>query len=521
MSNHRVILSYNYGYKWHSNGPVAGKGWAFDCDGQPYEDEGLLRLFSENETPESIGSRARNLSGHYVVIVAKDGVTLAATDRCRSFPILYSKSEKGLILSDSVSAITALVNPQLNTDAIAEYLSAGFVTQNRTLYRNVFQVENGKILINSPDAVNIASHYQYLSKPAEGYSDSELRAELLRLLETVFGRLIAALNGRTVVIPLSGGYDSRLIASMFRRLHYNNVICYSFGKQGNPEAVMSEKVARTLGYQWFFFETSPELVKDFHATHEFIRYVDFAANGNSFYIIQDYFAVKAMRDRGLIPPDSVFMPGHSGDTIGGSNSLGAIRGNETLPEVARKIIRYKFNLSVLSKSRINTFEQQVLHSLMGIDGHPLQLYDLWSMNESHPKLFVNAVRVYEFFGYKFFLPLWDNLLLDFFAALPIHLKVGKKLYDQTLEEEIFKGCGVDFPGDKKAYRGAWVTVKGWLKKILPRQFVYQHARFDPVNGRVYSRVLLDDMRKKGISVKANNTNAIKAQWYINFLKMNG
>ena len=51
----------------------------------------------------------------------------------------------------------------------------------------------------------------------------------------------------------------------------------------------------------------------------FKEYYKFASNHISVFGTQDYFAVKYLHDNKIINDDAIFVPGHSGDFLGGSH----------------------------------------------------------------------------------------------------------------------------------------------------------------------------------------------------------
>ena len=71
-------------------------------------------------------------------------------------------------------------------------------------------------------------------------------------------RLIRVARGRPIVIPLSGGRDSRLIAMKLKQLAYNDVYCYSYGSLKHQEAL--ESPAR-LQRNWGIPGSSPDTTR--------------------------------------------------------------------------------------------------------------------------------------------------------------------------------------------------------------------------------------------------------------------
>ena len=82
--------------------------------------------------------------------------------------------------------------------------------------------------------------------------------------------------------------------------------------------------------------------------------------------------------------------------------------------------------------------------------------------ERQSKFIVNANRVYEYFGYRHMVPLWDGELVDFFSKLPLKYKIKRNFYDEVLLDTLFSTYMVDYR--KK------IGVKGKIASILPRWF---------------------------------------------------
>ncbi|MHC1702821.1 MAG: asparagine synthase-related protein [Tenuifilaceae bacterium] len=523
MNSTHIYLNYNFGYKWFKRENIIVKGWIFDESGNSFQNEQLLDYFSGIDSTEKLKNVLSKANGHFAMILETPYCLIAATDRGRSFP-LYFRTDKGFPeISDSGFSLIHQNDKgsYLNDFSLQEYLAAGHVTGNKTLLKNVSQLGAGELVIFSDRGVEISSYFQFL--PDVNWSESFEKSvdQFVEILEKDYQNIIKALNGRTVVIPLSAGYDSRSIASMFKRLGYQNVICYSFGQDGSPEMTTSKKVAETLGYKWFFIETTPEIVRDFAESDEFLQYVDFAANASSFYIIQDFFAIRKIRKEGLIPADSIFMPGHSGDTLGGSNFLELFSGKESAEQMINKIIEHRFDLNKISKETIELIRENLVKQFNN-SFDPSLWFDYWCMKEWNPKMFANGIRVYDFFGYNYLLPLWSKNLLSFFSNLPLEFRIGKELYEYSLETRIFEPLGVNLtPNRRKIFKNRislYQKFKKFVKGILPQSYVYKNFRYDPINAKLYTTELYKNMKNKGVSLKYNGTNSVKAQWYVRYIE---
>ena len=83
------------------------------------------------------------------------------------------------------------------------------------------------------------------------------------------------------------------------------------------------------------------------------------------------------------------------------------------------------------------------------------LYFVFS--ERVAKFIVNSIRVYEFFGYSWRIPLWDNQLMDFFSKLSLKFRMDEFLYITYAKKILFKNnlqilCDIECSTELKANR---------------------------------------------------------------------
>ena len=93
-------------------------------------------------------------------------------------------------------------------------------------------------------------YYQWICTYDSESSVEELSDTFNQILLEAFERFIETLRGRQVVVALSGGVDSRLVAAILKHFKYDNVLCFTYGVIGNREAQGARKAAELLGYRW-------------------------------------------------------------------------------------------------------------------------------------------------------------------------------------------------------------------------------------------------------------------------------
>jgi asparagine synthase (glutamine-hydrolysing) len=250
-------------------------------------------------------------------------------------------------------------------------------------------------------------------------------------------RLIQYAGGRQIVIPLSGGYDSRFIALMLARRGYGNVLTFTYGIKGNKESGYSQRVARELRLPWHFVEYSEHDWCAAWHTEERRRFQRWASGWTSLPHVQDWIAVRALKQRCIVEDNCVFVPGHSGDFVAGSHipvDAFCSQPVNTSLLVSRILERhYVVSASTMPEGkRLQYWRGRVLDraEVDHITSHEqfADAFEKWDWQERQAKYIVNSVRVYEFFGFDWWLPLWDVEFMAFWQDVPLHLRQGRHWY---------------------------------------------------------------------------------------------
>jgi asparagine synthase (glutamine-hydrolysing) len=382
------------------------------------------------------------LNGCFAALTVRGDRLLAAADRIRSMPLFYALDGNDVCVSDSAYRVMRAARP-CAMDALAEreFCLTGYVTGRETLLEGVFQVEAGEAVCFDHSGTRAPERHRY-HEFRHGDPFAATSADLISRLEEVhsrvFRRLVQTRGGRTLVVPLSGGYDSRLIGVSLRDLGVRDVVCYSYGVPGNWEARISRELAAYLGFRWEFVPYSRERWRAWAASKHFDEYFFAAGNLASVPHVQDWPAVHELQRESRIPPDSIFVPGHSGDFLAGSHipKTYAGRSKITHREVLDSLQAAHYSLwdwPPMGRRELRDRIDRRIEAVVGgiADGSPEQAADTferWDLRERQAKFIVNSMRVYEYLGFEWRLPLFDHELMDFWARVPFDLRLGRKLY---------------------------------------------------------------------------------------------
>lgn len=507
----QVLLNYNQGFKWFVEDKVSYKGYFIDVEDNILSHSDVIKTFEDFNSVDDLKSCVSRFKGMFSIIINHGDNVLFCTDKTRTFPIFYGYLNDVMTITDD--AFIFKNEKQVSSLSKKEFLHTGYVTGSDTLLRDVKQSRAGECLryIGDENIIENSLYTDFKVSREELIDYKNGQDVLHKVLRSTIKRLILSAKGRTIVIPLSGGYDSRVVATLLKEAKYENVICFSYGGNSSIDSSISKLVAQKLGYKWLFVDYDRiNFDSSFVETDLFKDYSRFAFNMSSVFLLQDFFAIQHLYDQGLIPKDSIIVPGHSGDFLVGNHLYPFDKVDIAYKKIKNQIISRHFVLQAYKKDK--NIEDKIINNLEG-NHLSYSIIDNFNMKERQAKFIVNANRVYEFFGYEHRLPLWDEELVEFFRTLPFKQKLNSELYFETIIEKIFKPFDVFIiPPDKHKSR-----LGRTLKEYIPlgiaskiRNYLHKKNQINTNSG--YFRVLKPMIEKYNLS--SYQINGILSKWLI-------
>lgn len=179
-------------------------------------------------------------------------------DRLGVKPIVFAVRGRRLAFA---STVRALANggfaQEIDEQAVADYLEFGFVTEKRTIYKNVSRVPAASILEWSEQTTKIRQYWQPPSPGSARISFGEAVEETERLfLKAVEKRLFADVPVGSL---LSGGVDSSLVCWALVKLRAD-ITAYTLSTPNDPsdESADARATASQLGIRHKTLELSAE-----------------------------------------------------------------------------------------------------------------------------------------------------------------------------------------------------------------------------------------------------------------------
>lgn len=441
------------------------------------------------------------------------------------YPIFYTQSDEGFL----ISSVSAKLNFRGIDSANLAYLKYyGFVPGDKTLYSSVFSISCGRRCIIEGGAISYEwdrNSYAVSKDQILNMDRFAIKVGLKSAIDQAFDQLVVALNGRQAVIPLTAGYDSRLILTSLLDRKYHNILCFTYGKPGCQEVETARKVAHIAGVRWVHTDITDDFISqhnDIDAINSFFSYL---SNGRSTVWLCDYFAMKCLQQANVLDQDAVFIPGHSGDFLGGSQFIKHIPIDLNYECVVSTYSRLKsvLNRDLFYSSKeyliydAHTFSQKYSRQLIGYS-----IFEDIDFIEKISKEILNSSKVFEYFGYQVLLPFFNTQLVDYCKTIPVKYKIGKRLYNDVLIDFCFGKYDLVFENEMQPsiidYRVQ--NFKNWIKSFFPvevKNKIVEKNDFLNYKGMVASLVIELHKNQKRILMQGSSFNEIMTQYLVDVL----
>lgn len=509
--------TYSSADSWHFYGDIWAKGFAFSRSGELLEGENLAKYVSKIENEHVLANELSTFNGLFALMGSRPFGCFAVADRVRSIPLFYTYYNNELSVSDSPYAICR--DESVDLQSKNEFTSAGYCLGNRTLLKDVFQVEAGSIFLFNKTDAKVISYFNYTTDKTAINTYDQAKQKLKDIIDAAMVRLMQSIGGKHIAIPLSGGYDSRLIVAWLLKNGYRNFTAFTYGREGNNEMGMAKQVARTLNINWIPITYSEKAVKGIVDDGFFDDYIPFASLACSMPFFQDYTAAKLLKTSNLIPRDSVIVPGHSGDFLAGSHLYPKHKAISD-KSLIKYILRRHHTLLKVDKNAMHSIAKQVEDFIKSVGKTlPHSKLEWRDFKERQAKFIVNSTRTYQYFDYKLRLPLFDSELIEFFKTLPFDVKLVKRLYVDVIEEEYFIPMNIYLKNELQPTENEIriQQIKDTLKDHIPWLKRFEKRSAD---NNCYTETARELFNTTGIdrvfSIDSKSTNAPIVEWYLKY-----
>ncbi|WP_167145170.1 asparagine synthase-related protein [Actinomyces sp. ZJ308] len=372
--------------------------------------------------------------GRLTAVRIKDDEVVLAQDRLRSWPLFWTLEDgadggRRLVISDDATAMRdALSNPRLDPRARRELLDAGFVSGTDTLLVGVHQTEQGAIvrICGTTGRARTASYaLARFSEESDMVVDPEEFSDLLlAALDAGMGRVLDDLAARPgsprLVLPLSGGLDSRLLVAWLT-LHgaLDRAVAFTYGRPGTREVEVSRKVADAVGLEWHAVDYVPSDLREAWQTQDAADFLEYGYALGALPHVQDWYALRSLMASGVVRPGDVVLPGHT--IVGNMHDEHLLEEPRvTRGQVARAILVHHQELQGdQRRAYADPYRAAKVRDFLDLwpfTGSPRDVQSIlesYNVRERQTKYINNSMRAYEHLGLEWALPMLD---VEFWSA---------------------------------------------------------------------------------------------------------
>lgn len=414
-----------------------------------------------------------DLNGNFSIIVSSPDKTLLAADRMRMFPIIYFFKNDQIVITDKIDRYQkeCPTHFSFNSTTLEQYFFSDYVFGPFTIFEDVFSIQAGEIVtINHFEkTINRQQYFKWVSNMLNdsfkrNLADEAHQQEIIFL--NVFTRMLkSAPNVNNWIIPLSGGYDSRVIVNYLFKLGIQNVICFSYGMENNIQSDLSRKIAQKLGYEWYFIDYKYWVIQ-VCGTNLIDQFSMDVFNGTSVAHLQDFIAVYALKQMGVLENQDIFVPGHALEVLAGNHLDHKMKNCKNLHSSLSIIKKHFSNFGYSDKNRIDVYNH-VEGIIENYTVMPEQMAEFFDWQERQTKFIAYSVKVYEFFGFDWRIPEWDLELFEYWKLVGFNHRINRNMFKDIFKEYLCVDILKDIPYANDLLENRKRTIKSIVFNNFP------------------------------------------------------
>lgn len=432
---------------WVVDGDVAARGAAF-FDGELLRGTDLAAHVAGADTLAAFADRLDALNGFFGVVVERADETFVGVDHVRSVPLLYAPAE-GVVSDDARWLVDRLGAPAFDPAAESELLVAGSVLDDRTLVPGMWTVRPGeavRLRDGSAESVRYTEYAPRTDDAAAGGAEASGGDGLEAALDAAFDRFARVIGDRQVALPLSGGYDSRLIATELAERDCD-LLTFSFGTPDAEDVRVARDVAAALDVPWEFVEYTTDRWAEWYRSPERPAFVDSAFTYDAIPNYGTVPALSELRASGVVDADAVCT---SGQTVAGMSEnvpreldVPAPTRADLVDAVVDYWRRWQWNDPAFDAHVRSRIEAMLPPDDVGTLPAAFAAYERWKLADRHVKYFVADVRQYDFHGLDWWLPLWDREVVAAWERVPFARRREKQRFCEEIDRRFAAAAGID------------------------------------------------------------------------------
>lgn len=439
----KLHLAHDDHWEQVNNTFVHGGAFIDDTYLSPTE---LATRISRIDTRAELKQILQSLNGFFSVIHTVGETGYLTVDHVRSWPLYYAATDD-VYVSDSPEWVhRAGARRGYDPIAAVECLFTSFVSGDETMSRDVKQVQAGELVTVDTSSNPEAQQERYFTYCPEEYPERRRRDGLDRVFTDAVSRLVDYADGRTILLGLSSGYDSRLIALLLSRLGYDNVVTYTTDTaSASPDDIpVARSLASDLGFEHIEIRYDHSDFDSFHDSdqlREFIRDTGYLAEYPQIHKLTKH---QKFVEAGIHPEKVVHVLGHiavggeavprwvgTQDTLDSTEYFDLLWGlhYSNWKEASGSRWRRLFEGKMIDRPPVDIYRTGTVETVP----EAMKGYEQWHWQERLPKYLI-ARREYASLGYDTWYPLLDRELYSFLEQTSHRERIDKRLLKEYVRD---------------------------------------------------------------------------------------
>jgi len=441
-------------------------------------------MLTGSDLLEKVTSWLEHQNSCFCLAIESHDWVLGLVDHARSIPLFFSTESRNVCVTDYPrSLLDGSTSHTFDQSSVSEFLLSGYVHGENTLIKELKQLKPGTFLVIDKDSGDKTTHdyFEYFPKPETLIPDEELISSLQSTMDSVFQDIVASMAGRQILVPLSGGLDSRLVLAKLIEHGCKDLLAFSYGVPKNQEIATARKVSEYLGVEWCDLSSAVGRCKELFDSDDRRRYSDYADGLHVVPGVLEYEAISRLREPKLDSERPIVINGLSGDFLFGGHVGMELVQNATRAKLIEVLL--KKHCDHVRSWRLQAYSQNIKERLfLELDKRAIHDGDVealcafqehWDWRERQAKAVLSAQRLYEWANMDWYLPLWDKRVLNFCSGVPLRGRFQQTLHQAYLSSGAWSRLFAIPRVKTNLWQGGWRMIPGIahvLGLVLGRRF---------------------------------------------------
>ena len=522
---------------------MAGKIFDYEKQKKELVKKGYNFRYEDNDAEyilysfEEYGTKfIRNLNGIFTFAIwdKQDNRLTLVNDRYGFRPLYYYKNKDKLVFASEVKSIIQdkSIKRKINWKAWTDFFAFEWVAGDDTFFKNIYAMPNASILIFKKGKSSIKKYWDYSEiKIDYKHSEEYFLEQTEKLINNAMIKLVGSLNGQRIIVPLSGGNDSRTIACTLAR---NNVKFRAISTtQLTPKADLdldfSKRVSQHIGIDRKVVKLNEYIYKNF-----FIKT----------FLLTDGMAPCHIWSNPLItslPKASIVFDGIAGDVLIGRDLFmsekdqqmsKSFKGNKLAKLFFRNmgggkkiLIAKLLRKRALSQLHTEKSIKSIETNLSKIRDSPNKATEFFIKNRTRRAICAYSFNMLNSIS-ETFCPFTENELVEFVLSIPPEITICYKFYNK-LVKKMFPSISKIPTTRAKPLKINWEKYRFDTKSMRKKKIDYYlnlFKRYEPPK-QFFNHNLISNKIESYLRIEEDPTWFLEPYlyftvWYNDFFKMN-